>query len=62
VGYSGIVIESISFSDSLLVRGWFRINDNQTGAWVQINNTQSTNWNSINNGQNPGWLPVNDDQ
>jgi hypothetical protein len=54
--------ESFYAADTLIQRGWIKINDNQTGAWSSINNNVTVTWTSIDDTENPNWVPINDNQ
>jgi len=45
--------------DDPFPRGWYAINDGQTGNWAVVNNTEASAWTSINDGQTVTWVPVN---
>ena len=56
------ITENVYMLDSLIARGWIKINDNQTANWANINNAGGGSWTTINDTQNPGWTQINDFQ
>jgi hypothetical protein len=57
--FSSQIIENLVLLDEPFPRGWYAINDGQTGNWAQINNAGSGTWVSINDEQTMVWVPVN---
>jgi len=65
--------EVLALASFAIVRGWFRIDDNQVAnwsaisnnqgsGWTQINDNQTSSWSAINNTQGSGWSDINDTQ
>jgi len=53
--------ESFYAADTLIQRGWIKIDDDQSGVWTAVP-TNTTSWSIINNTQNPGWVDIDDSQ
>ena len=64
------ITENVYMLDSLIARGWIKINDNQTanwanvsnaggGSWTKINDNQTVTWNVINNTNSNTWTAIN---
>ena len=59
--FTSQITENLVLLDSPFPRGWYAINDGQTGNWAAVNNTESSTWTSINDGQTVTWVPVRND-
>jgi len=57
--FSSQITENLVLLDSPILRGWFKINDDQTVSWGAVNNTNSAAWAAVNDGQTVSWNNVN---
>jgi hypothetical protein len=56
------IVENFNLLDLATVRGWFKINDDQSITWTAINNTQSITWSNIGDDQTPNWVQIDNSQ
>jgi hypothetical protein len=59
--YIDTVVENFIIIDTIIGRGWFIINDNQTITWNAISNNQTITWNAISNNQTITWQNIGND-
>jgi hypothetical protein len=52
-------IEGIGEVGSVVIVGWFDINDSQIPNWAAIDDSQTPNWAAIDDSQTPSWVDVN---
>ena len=57
--FSSQITENLVLLDSPILRGWFKIDDDQTVSWGAVNNTNSAVWAAVNDGQMVSWNNVN---
>lgn len=56
------IVENFIIIDTIIGRGWFIINDNQTITWNAVANGQTTTWQNIGDNQTPNWVTIDNTQ
>jgi len=56
------VTELITFLETQIAYGWFKINDDQSITWNALNNSQSITWSDVSDDQTPNWTQINNSQ